>query len=298
MLIKIGDFAREAGVTVKTLRHYEKLGLLKPAWVNRFNSYRYYAPEQFERLDMLLAYKDAGFSLAQIGILMDARTTESEYQVMLAAQCSILEIKALNERKRADLIASCLERMQQGELRADIERSLTDHKHPEKIIKLEEIMDIPIKHLPALKLTGMRYQGKNEHNEIANAWTTFNRRSQEIKNNTGEAAYGVCFIPEGLAEGEFAYLCALPVSEITDIPQGMDSLELEPMQAAVFEHRGAYETLGKTYASIYQKWLPEAGLKPLKKGLDMEVYTGAFKDFAPDSLMYIYVPIQASHNSG
>lgn len=293
MLIKIGDFAREAGVTVKTLRHYEKLGLLKPTWVNRFNGYRYYAPEQFERLDVLLAYKDAGFSLAQIGKLMDERITESEYQVILATQRRMLEIKALNEQKKADLIASCLGRMQQGELRADIERSLTDHKHPEKTKKLEEMMDISIKRLPALKLAGLRYQGKNEHNEIANTWTVFNQRLQEIKNNTGEAAYGVCFIPEGLAEGEFAYLCALPVSEITDIPQGMESLVLDPMQAAVFEHRGSYETLARTYTNIYQKWLPEAGLNPLIKGLDMEVYTEAFKDFAPDSIMYIHVPIQA-----
>jgi DNA-binding transcriptional MerR regulator len=37
MLIKIGDFAKEGGVSVKALRHYEKLGLLQPAWVNRFN---------------------------------------------------------------------------------------------------------------------------------------------------------------------------------------------------------------------------------------------------------------------
>jgi AraC family transcriptional regulator len=120
--------------------------------------------------------------------------------------------------------------------------------------------EYPVKSLPALKLVGLRYQGKNENNEIADTWTAFNQRTQEIKNVINSAAYGVCFIPEGLPEGEFAYLCAFPVSEFRDIPAGMATLELEPIQAAVFEHRGAYETLGKTYANIYQKWLPEAGL--------------------------------------
>ncbi|MCP4423014.1 MAG: MerR family DNA-binding transcriptional regulator, partial [Chloroflexi bacterium] len=42
-MLKIGEFAQEADVTVKTLRHYGKLGLLKPAWIDRFTGYRYYA---------------------------------------------------------------------------------------------------------------------------------------------------------------------------------------------------------------------------------------------------------------
>lgn len=298
MLIKIGDFAKEGGVSVKALRHYEKLGLLQPAWVNRFNGYRYYAPEQLDRLDLLQAYKHAGLPLKQIAALLDTQLSERDFCSILERHAQTLQCQAAAVQNRLAVIAACRACLQTGGTRSDVERSLSTRKHSLISEKMEETLNIPIKSLPAMKLVGLRYEGKNEHNEIAESWTAFNQRSHAIKNVINEAAYGVCFIPDGLPEGEFAYLCAFPVSEFRDIPAGMATLELEPMQAAVFEHRGAYETLGKTYANIYQKWLPEAGFKVLKKGLDMEVYTDAFNNFAPDSVMYIYVPIQAQRSPG
>ena len=83
MLIKIGDFAKATQVTVKALRHYERLGILKPAWINRFNSYRYYAPEQQTRLNLVLAYKDMGFPLEQIACLLDEKLENAELQTLL-----------------------------------------------------------------------------------------------------------------------------------------------------------------------------------------------------------------------
>ena len=90
MLIKIGDFAKETGVTVKALRHYAKLGLLQPAWINRFNGYRYYASEQKTRLDLLLAYQKMGFSLAQIGMLLETQLTDQELISLLQKRKSAL----------------------------------------------------------------------------------------------------------------------------------------------------------------------------------------------------------------
>jgi len=292
MLIKIGDFARQTGATIKALRHYEQLHLLKPAWINRFNGYRYYAPEQQDQLGKLLAYKELGFSLTQISSLLDERLSEAEFQRMLEERVKELEEHIRRESSRLEKAGACLARARQGG-RREAESSLSiPRKIPTKE-RLEEKMEIQIKDLPALKLVGLRYQGRNEHNEIAITWSTFNRKAEQIKHFTGEAAYGVCSLPAGLPDGEFAYLCAFPVETIEDIPAGMTSLELPAMRAAVFEHRGSYETLGKTYTNIYQKWLPAAGLQPLEKGLDLEVYTDAFKDFAPDSVMFIYVPIKA-----
>ncbi len=291
MLIKIGDFARETGVTIKALRHYEELGLLKPAWINRYNGYRYYAPEQQAKLGLLLAYKEMGFSLKQIKGLLDAQLTTQELQTMLAEHMRALDSQINKDLIKLDSVRTCIERLQLSG-RPELENSLSTRVKPITTDRLEEKMEIQIKHLPAMKLVGLCYRGKNENNEIAMTWSAFNRLSHKIKHFTGEAAYGVCSIPEGLPDGAFEYLCAFPVAKFEDIPQDMTEVELEPMQAAVFEHRGSYETLGDTYTAIYQKWLPEAGLKPLKNGLDLEVYTDAFKDFAPDSSMYIYVPIQ------
>ena len=64
-MLKIGEFSRLARVSVKTLRYYADLGLLKPAYVDRYSGYRYYSLEQLPRLNRILALKELGFSLVQ-----------------------------------------------------------------------------------------------------------------------------------------------------------------------------------------------------------------------------------------
>ncbi|HKZ68695.1 MAG TPA: MerR family transcriptional regulator [Anaerolineales bacterium] len=76
-MIKIGDFSKLSRVSVKTLRYYDDLGLLTPVQVDSFTGYRYYALEQLPRLNRILALKDLGFSLEQIGqVLNDGLTLE------------------------------------------------------------------------------------------------------------------------------------------------------------------------------------------------------------------------------
>ena len=61
-MFKIGDFSKLSRVSVKTLRYYDELGLLKPANVDDFTGYRYYVIDQMPRLNRILALKDLGFS--------------------------------------------------------------------------------------------------------------------------------------------------------------------------------------------------------------------------------------------
>jgi len=54
-MIKIGDFSKLAHVSIKTLHHYDDLGLLKPVHVDRNSGYRYYEIGQLSRLNPILA---------------------------------------------------------------------------------------------------------------------------------------------------------------------------------------------------------------------------------------------------
>jgi DNA-binding transcriptional MerR regulator len=67
----IGTVARLAQVSVRTLRHYDDLGLLKPAHVDPVTGYRRYAPEQVLRLHRILVLRDLGVPLSEIGQLVD-----------------------------------------------------------------------------------------------------------------------------------------------------------------------------------------------------------------------------------
>lgn len=64
--LSIGEFSKLCGVTVKTLRHYEKTGLLKPEEVDQWSGYRYYTVSQMQVMMRIRALKDLGLSLDEI----------------------------------------------------------------------------------------------------------------------------------------------------------------------------------------------------------------------------------------
>lgn len=69
-MFQIGLFSKMNRITTKTLRHYDEIGLLKPAYVDDFTGYRYYTSEQLPRLHMIIGLKQLGLSLEQIGTLV------------------------------------------------------------------------------------------------------------------------------------------------------------------------------------------------------------------------------------
>lgn len=75
-MLRIGDFARLGRVSVVALRHYDELGLLKPAVVDAVTGYRYYSVEQLGQLNRIVALKDLVFSLAQVNQVVAGVTLE------------------------------------------------------------------------------------------------------------------------------------------------------------------------------------------------------------------------------
>lgn len=62
IMLKIGDFAKLAQVSTKTVRYYDQRGLLKPAWIDRYSGYRYYtAAHKQQRYGDLYADKLKSF---------------------------------------------------------------------------------------------------------------------------------------------------------------------------------------------------------------------------------------------
>lgn len=60
---KIGEFSRLMQVSVKTLRHYEQKGLLKPEEVDKWTDYRYYGVGQMQKLNTFRQLQQLGFCL-------------------------------------------------------------------------------------------------------------------------------------------------------------------------------------------------------------------------------------------
>jgi DNA-binding transcriptional MerR regulator len=101
-MLRIGDFSQLAQISVPTLRHYDDLGLLKPAHVDRFTDYRYYEIDQLPRLNRILALKDLGLSLDQIAKLLKEDMPPAQLRGMLAMKRA--EIEQQLEREQARLM--------------------------------------------------------------------------------------------------------------------------------------------------------------------------------------------------
>ena len=82
MPLTIGDFARLGGVSTRMLRHYDRIGLLRPRRVDAVSGYRYYEAAQLTRLNQLVALKDVGFTLDEIGGLLDADPATTHEQLV------------------------------------------------------------------------------------------------------------------------------------------------------------------------------------------------------------------------
>ena len=81
MLMKIGEFSKLSRVSVRMLRHYDEIGLLKPAETDPWTDYRYYRADQLPTMCRIAALKDIGFSLAEIAQMLteDADRLEERF---------------------------------------------------------------------------------------------------------------------------------------------------------------------------------------------------------------------------
>ncbi|OFE15603.1 hypothetical protein BA895_22110 [Humibacillus sp. DSM 29435] len=87
----IGDFARLGQVSVRMLRHYDSIGLLKPDRVDAWSSYRSYSPEQLTVLNRVVALKELGLSLEQVGHILTDEVGPVELRGMLRLRRTDLE---------------------------------------------------------------------------------------------------------------------------------------------------------------------------------------------------------------
>jgi len=105
-MFRIGEFAQIAQVSSRQLRFYDQLGLLQPGHINDQTGYRYYNIRQLPRLNSILALKELGLSLEQIGPLLKDEISPSELRGMLTMKRAQVERMLREEETRLKHIES------------------------------------------------------------------------------------------------------------------------------------------------------------------------------------------------
>jgi DNA-binding transcriptional MerR regulator len=111
-LLRIQQVAADVGLTTRSIRYYEELGLLKPAGRSE-GSYRLYDEDDLERLRFIKGLRDdAGFSLAEIGQLLEDEQARTRNRQHFRATADVAERRAivLDNMSRIDRQVSSLRR--------------------------------------------------------------------------------------------------------------------------------------------------------------------------------------------
>jgi len=81
-LLTISQLAKLRGVTTETLRHYDRIGLFKPAYIDPDTNYRYYSILQYEKLGTIKELRSLNFSLEEIQEYFNNRNFQKSYDML------------------------------------------------------------------------------------------------------------------------------------------------------------------------------------------------------------------------
>lgn len=170
-----GDFARMAGVSVRTIRYYDKQNILKPSYVNP-NGARFYTDSDFARLQQILLLKYLGFSLDDI---REMTVNTADYHIML---------NSLNQQRK--LVQDRIEQMQLVETAiCDTVNAMEKEREPDWSQML---------HL--IHLTGMETSLKRQYQDATNISARINLHQKYSVNPQGwfPWVYDQCRIQPGM----------------------------------------------------------------------------------------------------
>lgn len=97
----IGEMSKLQNISVQTLRYYDKVGLLKPSYINQKSGYRYYSVKHLVKLDLIKQCKAMGLSLDEIKELIENYTSFDSILNIISKQKEMIDtrIKELNTVK-------------------------------------------------------------------------------------------------------------------------------------------------------------------------------------------------------
>ncbi len=124
---------------------------------------------------------------------------------------------------------------------------------------------------------------------IPSLWQSFVQWLPDVPGRTGEAftTYGLCY---NQTDNGFDYMAGVEVDPKADLPAEFKTVELKALTYAVFPHTGHISGIRGTWASIWDKWLPESGLKVLPEPF-LEKYGPKFNGMTGEGGLEIWVPV-------
>lgn len=248
-MIRIGDFSKLSRVSVKTLRFYDEMGLLKPIEVDRFSGYRYYEFDQLPRLHRILALKDLGFSLDEIGRLIDGDLSGEQLRGMLKLREAEIRQQVAAEAERLERVARWLRQIEQEDTMSKYDVVIKKIETA-KVAAIRGVVPTPADQ-SALWMELMGYLDRQKAHMIGPPMALYH--DPDFKERDWDIE--VCMpITDELVPGENV--------KVYDLP-GFGA-------AACVVHAGPFATIGEAYDAV-GKWINENGYQIVGSARELNI---------------------------
>jgi effector-binding domain-containing protein len=252
-MLKIGDFSRLSRVTVKTLRFYDEMGLLKPVQLDSSTGYRYYSVEQLTRLNRILAYKDLGFSLEQIRGLLDEELPLSQVRNLLQLKQAEIRDRLAEDQRRLERLEVRLRQIEYAD-----GSPYVDGGPAEDWMSNYEVVIKKVEPILAASVRGV-IPSYDESEPI------FDRLFDEVygyvhRQGVRHAGCGIAvYHTAEVQENDIEVEAVAPVYQLLRGNEHVQVYELPAVeQMACVVHHGPFATLGQAYRAIYS-WIENNG---------------------------------------
>lgn len=261
-MFTIGDFARHGRVSARMLRHYDAIGLLRPAHTDPFSGYRYYTAAQLSQLNRVIALKDLGFTLQQVREVLEDRVGTDELRGMLTLRRAELEAA----------MAAAAARLGQVEARL---RSIESEGHmPAEDVVVKSIPAVRVAELSAVAAS---YEPQDIGPVIGPLYEELFRRLEAA--GVAPTGPGIAYY-EDAPEGNGAVVVHAGVTVAAEPAPGQDfEIVVLPAveRAATIVHRGSMDNVVPT-GQILARWIDTGGHRSAGYAREVTLECPADKD--------------------
>ncbi len=238
-MIRIGDFSRLSQVSVKTLRFYDEKGLLQPIQVDPLTGYRYYEYHQLRQLHRILALKDSGFSLDEIGQLLRDDLSTGQLRGMLKLRQAEAARKVQEEMERLEHVAARLKQIEEEEAMPKYD-VVIKRIEPIRVASVRGIVPTPPEQGPLWEELGKFFSGRSAKTHCP-CLTLYHDTEYKERDWDIEACQPI--------DGDLAGAGRVKVHTLPAV---------EAMACVV--HHGPFKTIGEAYQAIMQ-WIDQNGYR-------------------------------------
>ncbi|GAA0739248.1 MerR family transcriptional regulator [Clostridium oceanicum] len=274
-MFRIGEFSKLNKISIKTLRHYDEIGLFKPAKVDYFTGYRYYSSTQIKKLNKIVALKSMGFSLKDIKKIVNDKLSIEIITQMLVKKQEEIKSNIKKENDKFSKVKFLLERIK----REDDKYMLN--------------YDVVIKKGESLKVASIRRTILN-YSAQHDLWVELMGYLNESEIKKGKISMAINYDKDYKEKDVDVEICQSIIGDLKE-SENIKTRNIKSIdKMACTIHKGKYEDLCYAYEAL-QKWIEANNYKISGNHREIYIKGERFTKNPEEYITEVQIPVEKNN---